>query len=92
MQLEQWDAELLVVTPPPASPTPIFIFQRLQRRGWELAVLPAGSQRPACAARLMVWTLWSDPLFFLIPLSFYPSSRRCSPGTGTGGCQRGCAP
>lgn len=40
MQLEQRDAELLVVTPPPASPTPIFIFQRLQRRGWELAVLP----------------------------------------------------
>lgn len=54
MQLEQWDAELLVVTPPPASPAPTFIFQRLQRHGWELAVLPAGSQRPACAARLLL--------------------------------------
>lgn len=54
MQLEQRDAELLVVTPPPASPTPIFIFQRLQHRGWEPAVLPAGSQRPACAARLLL--------------------------------------
>lgn len=67
MQLEQRDAELLVVTPPPASPAPTFSFQRLQRRGWELAVLPTGSQRPACAARLLVWTLCSDPLFFSIP-------------------------
>lgn len=67
MQLEQRDAELLVVTPPPASPAPTFSFQRLQRRGWELAVLPAGSQRPACAARLLVWTLCSDALFFSIP-------------------------
>lgn len=58
LQLEQQDAELLVVTSPPASSTPYSFF-----KGCSIVV---GSLLSflvvACAARLLVRALWSDSL------------------------------
>lgn len=59
LQMEQRDAELLVVTSPPASFAPVFIF-------FKDCSIMVGSLLSflvvACAARLLVRALWSDSL------------------------------